>query len=424
MIKQMKVFKCLPVLAVLWFSAGTVFADRNVTPEQGASLRIWATDQKSGKTLSELDFLKYAARQFQKKYPSVRFKFSAVQHTQAPKNLLLDPSPANGAADVFTMPHDHLGELVNSGTIAKNLVSPDRVRREMMPVAFQAASRNGIVYGYPLSIETYIFFYNKKYLPRGVRSFEELMQKTKSFVSQRKKQYGIFFEASNFYYSYAFMSMYGAYTFGKNGTDDSTVGFASPAALKGYRNLLKLRKIMPVSANDTGYQQMMGFFREGKSLSMINGPWAVADVKDMENRGMKIGVSELPSFDGQKLHSFAGVKMLGVNQYSAYPRAAQMFAKFATSDAMMLKRYEMVKQIPVSLKLLSSPLIARDKFNSAILKQARYARSIPSIPATNFMWSPMQAAVRDAWDNKMSLEKALGNAETQIKEQITNIRKN
>ena len=44
--------------------------------------------------------------------------------------------------------------------------------------------------------------------------------------------------------------------------------------------------------------------------------------------------------------TFSGVKALFVNSYSEYPKAATLFAKFATSDEMLLKRYEMTNQLP------------------------------------------------------------------------------
>ena len=70
-----------------------------------------------------------------------------------------------------------------------------------------------------------------------------------------------------------------------------------------------------------------------------------------------------------------------MNSYSKYPKAATLFAKFATSDEMLEKRYEMTSQLPPAIALLESKEIQEESNNLAFLNQAQYAISMPNIPA-------------------------------------------
>ena len=79
--------------------------------------------------------------------------------------------------------------------------------------------------------------------------------------------------------------------------------------------------------------------------------------------------------------TFSGVKALFVNSYSKYPKAATLFAQFATSDEMLLKRYEMTNQLPPAIALLESEEIKENEYNIAFLEQAQYSISMPNIPA-------------------------------------------
>ena len=82
--------------------------------------------------------------------------------SKAQENVKKDPQKA---ADVFSLPHDQLGQLVESGVIqevpedyAKEIATNDTDQ------AVAGAKYNGKTYAFPFGIESQVLFYNKSKL--------------------------------------------------------------------------------------------------------------------------------------------------------------------------------------------------------------------------------------------------------------------
>lgn len=382
-----------------------------IMPEAGAELRVWESEGPEGK------FLEVAAKKFEEKY-GVKVQYEPVEMTDSIGRLSQD-GPAGIGADVFVFPHDRLGEAVSSGLVMENLVSADRVTNDFMDAAKVASTFEGKIMAWPLSIETYALFYNKDVLESAPATFEELIDFGKSFTDKNNNDFGIFWEVGNAYFGHAFLAMDGGYVFGSNGTDASDIGLNNDGAVKGLENMLKLKEISVDKSGDVSYAAMMGLFQEGKAATIINGPWAIKDLKDA---GTNFGIAPLPTFEGKHLRSFSGVRLMGVSSYSKYPKAAQLFAKFVTSDEMLLERYKLTKQIPPVKSLLNAPEIANEPEVLPFLQQAQYAVPMPAIPEMRYMWSPVGAALSEAWDGKVTAKEALDTAVKTMKEAMNAVK--
>lgn len=379
-----------------------------VKPEEGAKLIVW--DSKG----AEGDFMMVAAKKFEEKY-GVPVVYEEVTHTDSLGKLGQD-GPSGVGADVFAFPHDKLGEAVASGLIMENLISSDRVKGAFMDAALIASTNQGKIMVWPLAIETYALFYNKDVLPNGPATFEELIEFGKGFTNKKQNKFGIFWESANAYFGHAFLAMDGGYVFGQNNTDAKDIGLSNEGAVKGLENMLKLKEISVDKSGDINYGAMMGLFQEGKAATMINGPWALADLK---KAGTKFGVVPLPTFEGKHPKSFSGVRLLGVSTYSKYPKAAQLFADFVASEEMLLERFKMTGQIPPMKALLNAPEIANNEEVKPFLDQAQYAVPMPAIPETRYFWEPIASALAETWDGKATPKVALENAVKTIKEGIS-----
>ena len=379
-----------------------------VKPEDGAKLVVWESSGVEG------DFMKMAAKKFEEKY-KVPVQYEEVKMADTLSKLTQD-GPSGVGADIFVFPHDRMGEGISAGLIMENLTSSDKVKANFMDAAVQASTNNGKIMAWPLAIETYALFYNKELLPNGVKTFEELIEFGKTFTNKKENKYGIFWEAANGYYSYAFMAADGGYLFGNNGTDAKDIGIANDGSVKGIENMIKLKEISSTNSGDINYATMMGLFQEGKSATMINGPWALGDLK---KAGTKYGVMALPTFGGKNLKSFSGIRLAGVSTYSKFPKAAQLFAEFITSEEMLLERFKMTGQIPPMKALLDAPEIAGNADVKPFLEQAQYAVPMPAIPEMKYYWAPVGAAIAEAWDGKTTVKQALDTAKKTLEEAIS-----
>lgn len=387
--------------------------DGELVPEEGAELVVW----ESGGAVGE--WMKFVAEEFTKEY-GVPVTFEEVGHTDAPGKLQTD-GPAGLGADVFAAPHDHLGSLVSSGLILENFW-PEEYQGAYMDAAITGTTFDDVLYGYPSAIETYALFYNKDLVTKVPETWDELITQSKEFNDLKApeltdRKYGFMMEVSNFYFVYSLIGGYGGYVFGDNNTNPEEIGLNNEGAVKAGELLQRINtEILPLKSEDITYDVKQSQFNEGRLMFNIDGPWAV---ESHRSAGVNFGVAPLPKLDnGQNPTSFSGIRALYVNAYTEYPDAASLFAKFATSEEMLLKFYEQTGMLPPRTELLNNPTITNDEISAGFLTQAQYAVPMPNIPQMPSVWEPMAAALTGIWNEGTDPQQALDAAVKQIQDAI------
>lgn len=379
--------------------------ETGLQPEPGATLKIWDSEGPEG------DWLKEITKEFTAKY-GIEVTYEPVGHTDSPTKMKTD-GPAKLGADVFSAPHDHLGGMVAAGLVYPNDVA---VAEEYLDAAVQGTSYEGVWYGYPVAIETYGLFYNKDLSPEPPKTFDELIAFSKKFNDVKNNKYGFMMEAGNFYFAYSFLSGYGAYVFGKNGTDKNDIGLNNAGAVEGFKFHQSLKEILPLNTADINYDIKKALFNEGKLAFNIDGPWAVQGHKEA---GVNFGVAPLPLLpNGEHPKSFSGIRAFYVNSYSDYPNAAKLLAQFLTSKEMLSDRFKKTNQIPPRKDLLEDPAIKNDPSSAAILDQAQYAQAMPNIPEMSSVWTPMATALEENWNKGGDPKPIVDNAVKSIQDAL------
>ncbi|MGM0878366.1 MAG: sugar ABC transporter substrate-binding protein [Bacillota bacterium] len=388
-----------------------------IVPEEGAELVLWDNGDQEG------EWAKYVAEKFTEEY-GIPVKYEDVPHTEAAPKLQTD-GPAGLGGDVFNAAHDHVGSMNTSGLIYDNYYTEEYKERfmESAITAVSAKDDEGDVktYGFPLNIEGVALFYNKDLLAEmgfePAETMEELIEQSKEFMDKNKGSYGFMIEPGNFYLLHGFVGGYGDFIFGENNTNPNEVGLNNEGSIKAANLMERIRdEILPMKKEDITGDVITSHFNEGKLLYYISGPWAV---KGHEEAGINFGIKTLPKLEnGEVPKTFTGTKAYYVNAYSKYPQAATLLAKFATSDEMLLKRYELTGELPPSNALLENETIKADEFNHAFLEQAQYSISMPNITEMQTVWGGMEVAYTAIWNNAAEPQAALDKGVKQIKEAI------
>ncbi|MGV8145316.1 MAG: maltose ABC transporter substrate-binding protein [Alkaliphilus sp.] len=369
-------------------------------PEEGATLLVWEVDGPEG------EFTEYVAQKFYEKY-GVKVTYEPVNHTDSREKLSLD-GPAGVGADVFAIPHDHMGLTVAMGLALPNEIGKDRITNDFMQAAVDGVTMDGILYGFPTGIETYLLFYNRDLLDKTPTTFDEVIKFAKDYNDPAQNKFGLMWDVGNAYFSHGFVAGFGGYVFGDGGTNKNELGLNSPGAVKGAEFFVSLKEILPLNSADTDYGVMDGLFSEGKAAMIINGPWAVQGYLDA---GVNFGLAPLPLLpNGKNPASFSGIRTLLVSSFTKYPIAAQMFADFATSDEMLLRRFEITKQIPPVKALMNESAIKDNELVAPFLAQAQHAVPMPSIPQMDVVWEPYATALQIMWNDGVDPQEALDNA--------------
>lgn len=370
--------KIVLVLMALALVAGSVFA----APSKKVTLKVWESQGPEEK------FIKQAIKDYRKVDRNVKFIYEPVGSVDADGKIMLD-GPAGVGADVFVVPHDHMGSLVIGGHILENTMDMSA----FVPAAVIGASYGGKVYGYPLAVETYALFYNKDIIPNPPKTWEEVFEFAKTWTDKSKNKYAIAWPVTDAYYDFMFYAGYGAQLFGPNGDDRHQHNLNSPEAVKGVQFFQQVRKqILDVPSGDMSGDFVKSSFQEGTIPMVLGGPWDIAVYKEA---GVNFGITTLPILPGAKdvPASFSGVRLAVVSAYSENPEQAKKFAEFLVSREELIKRFDITGQIPPR-----KDITVEDEWSQGILAQSQYAIPMPKITQIGTYWSAMGAAFANVWD--------------------------
>lgn len=377
------------LLAVLLLVAAcmTVFAGGKKEPAKADEVVLTVWESTNGPD----EFIRQAGAAFTAKHPNVKINYVNVELGDACGQIALD-GPAGVGADVFAAPHDKLGELVSAGSVLPT-ANAAAVKNAVLGACSTALTYDGVMYGYPVSAETYALFYNKAMIKENElpKTWDDLAAWSKAFNSANPGKYGFIMDVGNAYYTIVFSSANGNRLFGESGTDTSTTYLNSADSVKGMTFFQSLRSALDVPAADLTTSFADAAFAAGSAAMHITGLW---NVVPFENAGIDFGVAALPALPGdtKPASSFSGTRAMFVSAYTDHPAEANEFAEFLISEEMQKLRFDLTGAMPSINVEVSS------KYMPGFLAQLDYAFPMPSIPEMGTFWEAMNNASKNIWD--------------------------
>jgi len=349
------------------------------------------------------DFIVEAGRRFTELHPHITIEFVNVEVGGAVGQIEVD-GPLGIGPDVFAAPHDQMGAMISAGLILPvPQTAAGSVRDTIFDSGITAVTHDGLLYGYPIAMETYALFYNRALIDSAnvPQTFEQLMDFSRAFSVANPGGYG-FVMSIGAYYSIIFTTADGNRLFGPYGTDRENSNINSPASVRGMQFFQSLREVLDVDAGDLTDAFADANFTEGNAAMIITGPWNIAP---FEAAGVDFGVTSIPSLPGDTNPpaSFAGVRTMFVSSHSQHVDEAHMFAQFLISPEIQRLRYEITGAIPSTTVPTDSPHFA------GFFRQLDFAFPMPSIPEMGAYWSAMDAATQNIW-NGLDVQEQLNMA--------------
>ncbi|TYP75595.1 sugar ABC transporter substrate-binding protein [Paenibacillus methanolicus] len=386
-------------------TAGGETATEELVPEEGASLLVWEAKE-------ERPFVEQMAKEFKEKY-NVDIRMEEVGAGDQVTKLTTD-GPAGIGADVVLFPHDNLGRAVSAGLVLPNDTYAEQAKAENAENAVSAVTYDGVLYGYPRSIETYAMFYNKDLIAAPPTTFDEVKAFAKTFNDTKANKYAFMWDIGNFYFSYPFLATTGGYVFGGGGQDKADIGLNNAGAVEGATYFKTLKdEVLPLKSGDVNYDIKKGLFTGGTLAMNIDGPWAIGDLK---KSGINFGAAPIPSINGKPSVSFSGVKGWYVNTFTKYPNAAKLFARYASTKEAQLADFKLTGAIPANSEASADPAVSGDELIKAFVEQFKNSQPMPSIPEMGNVWTPIGAALSDIWNEGKDPKASLDNAVKQIED--------
>ena len=345
--------------------------------------------------------------QFEKK-SGYKVDMVEMEDPNAQENLTKD---ASTAADVFSLPHDQLGKLVDAGAIQE---IPEQYSKEIAEQdteqAAVGAQYKGKTYAFPYGIETQVTYYNKSKLnEEDVKSYETITSKAK-FGSNLK-------EVNAYVTAPLFLSV-GDTLFGQNGEDVKGTNWGNEAGV----NVLKF---IAAQKDNKGFvnvdsANMMAKFEDGSVDAFQSGPWdyaAAAKAVGKDNLG--VAVYPTVNIGGQDVQqkAFMGVKLYAVNQTPSKGNAKRIAASYQLAQALTSKdsqnnqfTNEDRHIIPANKEVQASEAVQKDALAQAVITMGssdQYTTVMPKLSQMSVFWTESAALMSDAYNGKIKEDQFL-----------------
>ncbi len=378
-----KIIACaLASLGVFAF-AGCAGCNRNNDGE--IKLTVWVSE-------ADQAFAKEIADKFQKSYPDkkYRFVFDVQGENEAATRILND---VENAADVYSFPNDQLAQLINGDALTR--IGGDRLtrvkaRNTAASVESATVTRGEAeeLYAFPYTDNTFFLYYDKSVLSEeDVASIDGILAK----CSADKK---LGFLVSDGWYNSAFYFGKGlgySVVYDENfGEKSITCDFNNSVGEKVTQSLWNLVKDRRVKA-DADDSKIIAGFSDGSIVAAFSGVWNKNAIESA--LGENFAAAKLPTYtysaDEQvQLVSFAGYKLMGVNNYSKNKAEAMAFADYYTDAESQIRHFETRSYVPTNVDARVDERVQADVVAKAITEQLQYSKTQRDVPST--FWNPLK----------------------------------
>ncbi|WP_300381595.1 maltose ABC transporter substrate-binding protein [Clostridium sp.] len=374
-----------------------------LVPEEGAKLTFWTLSGDS-------EYGKAVAQAFEEKYG---IKVDVQENGMESVSKMMLDGPSGNGADIFMGPHDAFLVSKDAGIIAELSEEGSKtVKNEIDEVAVNTVSLDGKVYGVPVSIENYALLYNKDLVTgEPASTMEQIKEEAGAYNDPSQNKFWYITVPTDGYPAFTFLSSYGFELFGPIGTDGDNPGFDTPEFVKGLEAISKLKDIIPIKAEDLKMETMSLLeqnFKEGKTAYYPIGPWLV---KSLKEENINFGVTPLPTMDGKQLRSFSGVQNAYVSAYSEYPKAAELFALFLTSDEAANFLYEKSYRITAKKDITNVTGLMADEELRVFSEAFKTSVPMPSTKRLSYYWTVMQGVLNSVFEGTLTPEEGAAKAQ-------------
>ena len=353
------------------------------------TLTVWVPE-------GDTAFMEWAQAEFKKANPDKNYKFLVDYQGE---NLVATRvlNDVESAADVFAYPNDQIAKLINGDALARiggaNLTDlTESIDEGAMQSATVGSGENAAVYGMPYTDNSFFMYYDKSVLTaEDVKSLDGILAKCSP-----QKQFAMPFNDGWYSTSFYFGKNLGyEVTYDEDFAETKiTCDFDSDTGKQVTQAMWRLVQDPRVKA-DANDSKITAGFNDGSIVAATTGIWNRTAIESY--LGENFAVAKLPTYTFNKgaaneeqvqLVSFAGYKLIGVNNYSDQKAEAIKFARFYTSKESQIKHFELRGFVPTDKEARQDERVQSDVCAAAITEQLKFSKAQKEVPST--LWVPME----------------------------------
>lgn len=348
------------------------------------------------------DFIKIAGKYFNEIYPNIKITYRWLNPEDAGNVNILEGYVGNGP-DLFVMNNLQVYFTKDNSISEVPDAAIDYVKDNCTELCISGATLNDAdgtskVYGYPISVDTYVLFYNKDIIDE--KDVPKTMNELVSYIYNFEKSSGkepFRFDAGNAYYSVMFTSSPSQHLYGPKGNDMTNTYMNSAQSVSQIEtDFIPLSKAMGLESSEIKYYNNEALFVTD-SLAMVISD--ASKIEEYENAKINFGIKTIPSLTGANntTTNIASVKAMYVSNYSKNKNEAVAFAEFLMTEEMQKLRSEITKEYPANDKVIECIEDERQKeLLTVISEQLKYA--MPNVSEPKF-YTAFNEAFGYIWDN-------------------------
>lgn len=399
---------------------------------EGVELTIWYTDEKLN------DFMLEAAEEY-KAATGIMVNaqlISAIDYIEkiSDATFIDEKGP-----DLFVAGSDLLQKALYAGIVDNQVSYSEKERANIPEKAFDAATCNGKLIGYPFYFESCFLLYNKYYTDDWPRNIEQILDYADNFETSEttEKVQNIFkWDVSDIFYNYFFIGDYVALG-GPYGDDKAQLNLSEGNVIECLKYYQSLNEFFAIDEETVHSEDVVQEFIDGKIVFTIAKTDAIARLDhaieegkipeytletERDEEGNEIparevdcfyGVGDIPNLN-ENLHTrgLSVTNSIVVNNYSSFRSYANDFAHFLAYERAD-HLYEQTGKVSVCKNV-----IAGDENWERIMAQYDGSVEIPKIIEMSNYWILMEIAFANIW-NGADIEEEIEAVVQQMNMQIS-----
>lgn len=341
----------------------------------------------------------------------------------------------DAAADVILAQNDHIGLMAKSGLLAEirdgtAATFASDIKNNNDKNVVQQVTYNGALYGFPLTMDTYIMYYT-------TAIFDETKNVDEAFLSSVDKMLAAdmpnipgskekatafgFNIGDGFYLNMGFFAV-GCTLFGEDGTDVTACNWNNADGLKFMQYAAKNFRQSGGKFKSDDAKNLATAVLNNRLGACISGAW---EMKDTFKGATNIKYRTLPSItiDGQQkpLKSFSNSKVYVVNNKSEHKATASRLAAYITSEQSQLRYAAERGYYPSNKNAQENTAVKDDPFFKVIREQLDMSVPVPVIPEISRYWEAAKSLGTSVYNGSLegtdaALQSALNDFASTVKE--------
>lgn len=376
------------------------------------ALTIWYTDAKLD------DFMLEAAESYEKN-TGIKINAQLISAVDYIEKISEATFIEENGPDLFVAGSDLLQKALYAGLVDDQVTYSEKEKDNIPQKAFDAATCNGKLIGYPFYFESCFLLYNQYYTEDWPRTVDQILEYADNFdtTETTEKVQSIFkWDVSDIFYNYFFIGDYVGLG-GTYGDDKSQLNLSEGNVIECLKYYQSLNEFFAIDAETVHDEDVIQEFIDGKIVFTIAKTDAIARLDaaiaegtvpeyqlgtTTDEEGNEIparqvdcfyGVGDIPNLtDSLLTRGLSVTNSIVVNNYSSYRSYANDFAHYLS--------YEKAKDLYGQTGKVSvcKSVTAGDANWERIMVQYAGSVEIPKIIEMSNYWILMEIAFANIWN--------------------------